>query len=119
MTDSILNSIKKLLGIAEDDHSFDQDVLMHINTILMVISQEWHDRESFRVEDASDTWEDFIGEDNIDYDGLKTLVYLRVRLLFDPPNNSFVIQSMNEQIKELEWRMYTWKDNERIDQNGK
>lgn len=119
MTDSILNSIKKLLGIAEDDHSFDQDVLMHINTILMVVAQEWHGRESFRVEDASDTWEDFIGEDNIDYDGLKTLVYLRVRLLFDPPNNSFVIQSMNEQIKELEWRMYTWKDNERILQNGK
>lgn len=116
MEDSILTSIKKLLGIAADDKSFDVDIIMHINSVLMVIMQEWHGQKSFTITDDSATWEDFIGEGNIDYEAVKTLVYLKVRLLFDPPTNSFVINSMNEQIKELEWRMYVWKDNERIDE---
>ena len=115
MEESILTSIKKLLGIADEDKSFDIDIIMHINSVLMIIMQEWHGQTSFTISDDSATWKDFLGEANIDYEAVKTLVYLRVRLLFDPPTNSFVIQSMNETIKELEWRMYCWKDNERID----
>ena len=114
MNESILISIKKLLGIPEIDTSFDADIILHINTVLMIVTQEWHNQKSFMITDSSATWADFIGDNNIDYEGLKSLVYLRVRLLFDPPNNSFVIQSMNEQIKELEWRMYVSKDNERL-----
>lgn len=114
MDDSILISIKKLLGISEDDKSFDVDIVIHINTILMVLAQEGVIKENFMITDSSDIWSDCL-EDQTNLEAIKTLVYLRVRLLFDPPNNSFVIQSMNESIKEFEWRLYTWKDNERID----
>lgn len=113
MNDSILTSIKKLLGITEDDTSFDTDIIIHINSILMVLAQEGVINEGFTISDKTDSWEDAL-EDQSNLEAVKTLVYLRVRLLFDPPNNSFVIQSMNEQIKEFEWRLYVWKDNERI-----
>ena len=114
MNESILKSIKKLLGLADEDKSFDPDVILHINTALMIITQEWWNQKPFMITDETATWSDFIGENNIDYEGVKSLVYLRVRLLFDPPTNSFVLQSMNEQIKELEWRMHVFKDNERL-----
>lgn len=113
MNDSILTSIKKLLGVAENDTSFDTDIIIHINSILMVLAQEGVVNEGSTISDKTDTWDDIIANQT-NLEAIKTLVYLRVRLLFDPPNNSFVIQSMNEQIKEFEWRLYVWKDNERI-----
>ena len=115
MDDSILISIKKLLGVAENNKSFDTDIIIHINSILMVLAQEGVLAEGSLITDNSEVWGDFL-EDQTNLEAIKTLVYLRVRLLFDPPSNSFVINSMNEQIKEFEWRLYTWKDNERIDQ---
>lgn len=114
MSESILTSIKKLLGITEEDKSFDVDIIIHINTVLMVLAQEGVIKEGFLITNDTDLWEDCL-EEQANYEAIKTLVYLRVRILFDPPNNSFVIQSMNEQIKEFEWRLYAWKDNERID----
>lgn len=114
MNDNILSSVKKLCNIAEDDNSFDQDLIIHINTVLMTVMQEWHGMDSaFRIEDGTETWDDILGED-VNYEGLKDLVGLKVRLIFDPPSNSSVVQSMNEQIKDLEWRLYFWKDLDRI-----
>lgn len=103
--ESILASIKKLLGIAEDYTQFDQDVIMHINTVLMTLTQLGvGSEEGFSIDDESETWTDFIGED-VKIEGVKTFVYLKVRLLFDPPLSSALIESINRQASELEWRI--------------
>lgn len=105
MTDSILTSTKKILGIAEDYEAFDVDVLTHINSVFSTLNQLGiGPEEGFVIEDAAATWSDFLGDD-LRLNNVKTYVYLRVRLLFDPPTTSFLIASLNEQAKELEWRM--------------
>ena len=120
MNESILTSIKKLVNVAENDNSFDSDLIMYINSVFMVIMQEWYGVEhSFKIEDESATWEDFLGTDEVDYEGLKTYIGLRVRLLFDPPTNSAVLQAIKDEMKDLEWRMYIWKDMLRLDNIGK
>lgn len=114
MNDNILASVKKLCNISEDDKSFDQDLIIHINSALMTVMQEWHGMDTaFRLEDGTETWDDILGDD-VNYEGLKDLIGLKVRLVFDPPSNSALLQSINEQIKDLEWRMYFWKDLDRI-----
>lgn len=103
--ESILTSIKKLLGIAEDYTQFDQDVIMHINTILMTLTQLGvGPEEGFVIEDETETWEEFIGED-MNISAVKSYVHLKVRLLFDPPLSSALIESIERQAKELEWRI--------------
>jgi hypothetical protein len=105
MTDSILTSTKKILGIAEDYEAFDVDVLTHINSVFSTLNQLGiGPEEGFAIEDAVATWSDFLGDD-LRLNNVKTYVYLRVRLLFDPPTTSFLIASLNEQAKELEWRI--------------
>ena len=116
MNDNILASIKKMNNVLEDDKSFDQDLILYINSVLMVIMQEWHGMDhAFRLEDGTETWDDLLGDD-VDYEGVKELIGLKVRLMFDPPTSSTVLQAINDQIKDLEWRMYVWKDNIRIDE---
>lgn len=114
MDNTILGSVKRINNVAEDDKSFDQELIMHINTVLMTIMQEWHGMDhAFRVEDGTETWDDLLG-DNTDFDGVKDLVSYKVKMLFDPPSNSSVLQSLKEQIDMLEWRLYIWKDNDRL-----
>ncbi len=116
MNDNILASVKKICNVLEDDNSFDQELIIFINSALMVIMQEWHGMDhAFRLEDGTETWDDLLGEDT-DYEGVKELIGLKVKLMFDPPTNSAVTQAMNDQIKDLEWRLYLWKDNNRIDE---
>lgn len=116
MNNNILASVKKMNNILEDDTSFDQELIMHINSALMIVMQEWHGMDhAFRVEDGTETWTDLLGEDT-DYEGVKELIGLKVKLMFDPPSNSAVLQAMNDQIRDLEWRMFIWKDNIRIDE---
>ena len=120
MTDSILTSIKKLLGIVESDTSFDSELIMLINSALMVIMQEWYGMDhAFRIEDKTATWDDLLGEEEVDYEGIKQYIFLRVKMIFDPPNNSSVIEAMRKEMEDLEWRMYVWKDNIRIDDEHK
>ena len=120
MTDSILTSIKKLLGIVESDTSFDSELIMLINSALMVIMQEWYGMDhAFRIEDKTATWDDLLGEEEVDYEGVKQYIFLRVKMIFDPPNNSSVIEAMRKEMEDLEWRMYVWKDNIRIDDEHK
>lgn len=115
MTESILTSIKKLLGIVESDISFDAELIMLINSALMVIMQEWYGMDhALRIEDKTATWEDMLGDD-VDYEGVKQYIFIRVKLVFDPPTNSAVIEAMRKEMEDLEWRMYVWKDNLRID----
>lgn len=112
MADSILTDTKKVLGIAADYAVFDVDILMHINTVFSTLNQLGiGPAEGFQVEDASATWADFIGTDPR-LNSVKTYVYLRVRLLFDPPTTSFHIASMKEQVQEIEWRLNVKREGE-------
>lgn len=105
MSDSILTSTKKVLGIAEDDPSFDVDIMMHINSAFASLSQLGiGPATGFMIEDAVATWGDLLGTDK-NLNSVKTLVYLKVRVIFDPPPNSFVLNALQEQIKEHEWRL--------------
>lgn len=102
--ESILASIKKLLGPSANDTSFDQDIIMHINSVFMILNQIGIGVEGFYIEDETAIWTDFIS-DLKKVQGVKTYVYLKVRLLFDPPSSSAVIESINRSISELEWRL--------------
>ena len=103
--ESILTSIKKLLGIDEEYTQFDSDIIMHINSVFLNLTQLGvGPSEGFQIEDDSDTWEDFIGDSN-QLQAVKSYVYLKVKLLFDPPLSSSVIESMNRMTTELEWRL--------------
>lgn len=101
--DSILTSIKKLLGITESCTDFDTDIIMHINTVLMTLSQLGVGTEGFQIEDKNAVWSEFIKSDKLA--ATKSYVYLRVKLLFDPPLNSAIIEAIKESIRELEWRL--------------
>ena len=103
--DSILNSIKKMLGITEEYDAFDATLVMHINSIFMSLNQLGvGPSEGFSIIDETDKWSDFIKEDPR-LESVKSYIYLKVKLLFDPPMNSAVIDSVNRQISELEWRI--------------
>lgn len=103
--ESILTSIKKLLGITEEYTHFDNDIIMHINSVLMILTQMGvGPKEGFMIEDDSYNWEDFIS-DPVKLQAVKSYVYLKVRLLFDPPSSSAVAESMNRMISEFEWRL--------------
>lgn len=111
MDDSILISIKKLLGIAEDDTNFDTDVIMHINTVFGILQQLGVGPASgFSITDESATWSDYMEPDDERMNQAKTYMYLRVRLLFDPPQNSFTIDAIKENMRELEWRITVARD---------
>jgi hypothetical protein len=103
--DSILNSTKKLLGIEADYTAFDVDIIMHINSVFAVLNQLGvGPAEGFMIEDDSATWTTYCGTD-LNKNILKTYMYMRVRILFDPPQTGFLLTSMQEQIHELEWRI--------------
>lgn len=111
MDGSILNDVKKTLGLSDDYTAFDRDVILHINTVLGILVQLGiGPEEGFAIEDETTYWSDFLGED-LNYNGVKSYVYLRVRLLFDPPATSFHQTAMNEQIRELEWRLNVHREN--------
>ena len=103
--DSILTSIKKLLGIAEEYTQFDVDIIKHINTVFMILTQMGvGPPEGFSITGADETWDDFLsGSTNLE--GVKTYVYMKVQLMFDPPTSSAKLDSANRVINELEWRL--------------
>lgn len=103
--DSILTSIKKLLGITEEYENFDQDIIIHINSAFMILNQLGVGPKSgFSISDKSSTWNEFIPESS-NLEAVKTYVHLKVKLMFDPPLSSTVIEAIKSQINELEWRL--------------
>ena len=109
--DSILTSVKKIIGISEEDESFDTDLIMHINSVLMILNQLGVGPEDgFSITDKSAVWTDLIG-DNKFIEAVKTFVGLKVRLIFDPPTSSAVLDSINKTISELEWRINVMVEN--------
>lgn len=105
MATSILDSVKKALGLAADYDVFDTDIIMHINTVFNTLNQLGVGPTlGFVISDKTAVWEDFIGEGN-DFVSVQTYTTLRVRLIFDPPATSYTIAAFENIIKDLEWRL--------------
>lgn len=103
--DSILSSVKKLIGITEDYEQFDTDIIIHINSVFSILTQLGvGPKNGFFISDKSAIWSDYLS-DSIKLEMVKTYIYLKVRLLFDPPQNSSVTASIEKTISELEWRL--------------
>lgn len=103
--DSILTSIKKLLGITEDCTDFDIDIVMHINSVFSVLTQLGvGPSNGFSIEDNTTTWDDYMSDDP-KFNMIKTYIYQKVRLAFDPPSNSTVLASTERMVQELEFRL--------------
>ena len=103
--ESILTSIKKLLGIMSDYTNFDDDIIIHINTAFAMLNQLGVGPEGgFMIVDANSKWEDYTTEKNLNM--VKTYIYLKVRLLFDPPTSTALIESINRTLSEIEWRIF-------------
>lgn len=102
--ESILTSIKKLLGIDEAYEHFDTDIIIHINTVLMALTQIGvGPSEGFIIKDKTSVWTEFVPEKKAE--AAKTYVYLKVKLIFDPPSSSAVIEAYERTCDELEWRL--------------
>lgn len=104
--DSILTSIKKMLGIMEDDDSFDTDVIIHINSVFFTLKQLGVGPASgFSITDKTAVWTDFVA-DASEIQAVKTYMFMKIKLAFDPGAlTSAVISSYQESIKEFEWRL--------------
>ena len=109
--ESILETIAKMIlgsfdnsGI-EGANPFETDLIIHINSALSTLTQLGvGPNEGFVVTSSSESWEDFVGEKRSDIEMIKSYVYMKVRLMFDPPQNSFLVDSLEKQCKEFEWR---------------
>lgn len=105
MPESVLTSIKKLLGITEEYTHFDADIIMHINTAFMILSQLGvGPPEGFSISDAGAVWSDFL-PDGGNLEAVKSYMFQKVKLLFDPPVSSVVLDAIKQSISELEWRL--------------
>jgi hypothetical protein len=108
MDTSILNSTKKVLGIAPSYTAFDQDILTHINAVFSILEQLGIGPVGgYFITDEIPTWDDFLTtpEEQTRLNLVRSYVFLKVRMLFDPPTTSFLLESMNKQISEFEWRL--------------
>lgn len=119
MSTSILNSVKKNLGLAADYTAFDPDVIMYINSVFSTLHQLGvGPDDGYMIEDATPTWDAFLGDDP-KLNNIKVYVSLCVKLLFDPPTMSFVIEALKEQKRELEWRINVRREDvEWVDPEG-
>ena len=110
MQESILTSIKKLLGITEEYAHFDTDIIMHINSVFMILMQLGiGPAEGFSISDDSAVWSDFLS-DATWFESVKSYVYLKVKLIFDPPQSGTLLNAMEKQIGEFEWRCQEEQD---------
>jgi hypothetical protein len=118
MPTSILNSVKKTLGVPEDYEAFDPDIILHINSVLSVLEQLGVGPAGGTFIDGPDqTWEEYIAIPS-KFNLIRSYVSLRVRLLFDPPVSSFHVDAIKEQIREFEWRLNVQReDTEWVDPN--
>ena len=109
MADRILNTIKKMIGIDKDYDAFDMDLIVHINSIISTIAQIGGCQSGKYITNEKDTWTDIFG-DYSNISELKSYMYIKIRLIFDPPGNSFITESMNKIASEFEWRIAMEKE---------
>lgn len=111
LSESILTSIKKLLGIDEGYTHFDADIIMHINSVFSILAQMGVGPSSgFSISGSEEKWADFIADSSNTFSLVKSYIHLKVRLLFDPPLSSAAVDSINRQIGEFEWRLFIAAD---------
>lgn len=104
--DSIFLSIKKMLGLAEDYNIFDTDIVIHINSAIAILTQLGvGPTNGFRIVDETETWNDFLGEDVDLVAEVKDYIFLKVKMIFDPPSSSVIMDSIQRMINEYEWRL--------------
>lgn len=116
MNHSVLNTIKKMLGIDISYDYFDPEILTYINSVISILKQLGvRVKECGNLSDASAMWSDLF-YDGDDLNALKSYIWARVRLMFDPPTNSSVIESLNSMIKEFEWRITVMVDESKVDE---
>lgn len=118
--DSILTSVKKMLGITEEYEHFDMDIVMHINSVFMILNQIGiGPSKGFSITDKFTTWDEFL-QNSSNLESVKTYMYIKVKLLFDPPLSSAVMECMKQMISELEWRLNLEAEQNRkeVTQNG-
>jgi len=110
MEQSILKSVKKVLGVEESDTSFDLDILIHINSAFGTLNQLGiGPDDGFEIEDDAAEWSDFYGTDPR-YNAIRTYVYLKVKTVFDPPQTSYAVDAVKQQIIEHEWRLNAYRE---------
>jgi hypothetical protein len=102
---SILNDIKKMLGIASDYTNFDTDIIIDINSVFMILNQLGvGPKDGFKITGADETWNNYVSdEDNLE--AIKSYIHLKVKIMFDPPLNSTVMEAHKQMISEYEWRL--------------
>lgn len=117
--ESILTSVKKLIGYPEEYEQFDPDIIIHINSVFTILNQLGVGPvDGFVIKDKSTNWSDYIGDDKL-LESVKTYMYMKTRLVFDPPSSSFVAESIKEMIKEFEWRLNATAESKKEEiQNG-
>lgn len=117
--DSILLSVKKLLGIASDYKQFDTDVIIHINSVFLTLNQLGiGPDDGFSIAGESEEWSDYIPDNQLLLNAVKSYIYLKVKMLFDPSLTSSINDLMKEEIKELEWRMNLLADEPELLKEG-
>jgi len=104
MNNSILMTIKHMLGYNDQPTGFDFDIIVFINGRLMVLEQIGLGRDGFKITGETETWDDFLVDSNR-FEAVKTYLYLRTKLVFDPPTNSSLLKAMQDEANELEWRL--------------
>ena len=114
ISDSILLSVKKMLGIPPDYEQFDPEIIIHINSVFSILTQLGvGSDEGFSIKDSTASWSDYIPEGKAVED-IKTYMYLKVRLIFDPPQSSAAIDAMKQLASEFEWRINVGVDVEEV-----
>lgn len=110
----ILATIKKTLGIPQDDSSFDVDILLFINTNLAILSQLGiKEADATPIVEDITTWDDLLGERK-DLECVKTFIHFKTKMMFDPPTNSAGIEAINRIVAELEWRIANVETNKGV-----
>ena len=113
--ESILTSIKKLLGVDEGYVEFDVDIIMHINTVFGILTQLGvGPPEGFFIEDKTAIWDDYISDDPLMCHMVKSYIHKKVQLLFDPPDRGAVMDALNRSIAELEFRLNVAAESESV-----
>lgn len=108
--ESILDSVKKVLQVQFDYDVFDLDIMMHINSVFFTLNQLGIGPVGgYQISGSDETWDAFIGDDPM-LNSVKSYMYMRVRMMFDPPSNSFTQTALTEQIKEYEWRLNNYRE---------
>lgn len=108
--DSILHDVKQMVGQEWDDTSYDLDIMTHINSVFFTLSQIGvGPADGFSITDATTKWDAYLGT-NKNLNAVKSYIYIRVRLLFDPPTNSFLVTNLQEQANQMEWRLQVEMD---------